>query len=244
MPSSTLTPTTALTHERLFPRVTALLKQVERSASRHPDHPIPPATLTVARTLFAEARKILGRDAARIANTATADLSALSVGLSQLVAGLEAFEAANSGWSARLKCTVWRVEGPPQPVRRLLPPGVEIRTEATEDEKPSKARLDLMRLIMARFAAGYDEGYRDASEGRPPSSRYAEDAWETLVEKAGGDEPARLRELQRRYGTTKPPPHLMPVGAKPGEWKHIEAERQAADKAERLAKYAAFREPQ
>lgn len=242
MPNSTLTIAIALAHERLFPRVVALLKQVERSASRHPDHPVPAATRGVAKTLFAEARKILGREASRIAGSATADLSALSLGLGQLLAALEAFEAANSGFSAKFKCTVWRLDGPPLPVRRLLPPGVEIAADKAEPGRPSQMREELTRLIAARFVAGYDEGYRDAQEGKPPSSRYAETVWESLVKKAGGDEPARLRELQRRYGTTKPPSHLMPVGAKPGEWKRIEAERQAADKAERLAKYGGIRQ--
>ena len=231
MPATpTLTAAAALAHERLYPRVTALLKQVERSA-RHPNHPVPPATLGVARGLFGEARKILGREAARIAATATADLSALAVGLGQLVAALEAFEAANSGWSAKAKCTVWRLEGPPKPVQRLLPPGVEAVPAQPGSGKPNKAREELIRLVMARFAAGYDQGYRDAKEGNPPSSRLAEGAGEKMVEEYGGDEPARLRDLERRYGTTKPPPHLMPIGAELGEWRRLQLERFEARKA-------------
>lgn len=235
--STTITPATAPAHERLYPRVTALLKQVERSAARHPQHPVPAAMRDVAKTLFAEARKILGREALRNLGGATADLGALSIGLGQLVAGLEAFEAAHSGWSGKAKCTVWTVDGPAMPVKRLKPPGVE--TVATKQKNPESERYreELYKLIMARYVAGYDDGYRDASEGRPPSSRYAEQAWDSLVKKAGGDEPARLRELKRLYGTTTPPPHLMPVGAKPGEWHRIEAERQAVERAERLAKY-------
>lgn len=236
---TTLTAAIAQAHERLTPRVTALLKQVERSAVRHPQAPVPPATLAVAITLFAEARKILGREAMRIVGSATGDLSALSVGLGQLVAGLEAFEAEHSGWSAKARCVVWRVEGPVLPVTRLKPPGVEAGPAVGPDPKSERVRADLLKLIAARFAAGYDEGYRDASEGKPPSSRYAEEIWDRLADKAGGDEPARLRTLQQRYGTTKPPPHLMPVGARLGEWQRIEAERHAADQAERLAKYGA-----
>jgi len=235
--STTLTPATALAHERLHPRVIALLKQVERSAARHPQHPVPVAMRDVAKTLFVEARKVLGREAMRNLGGATADLGALSIGLGQLVAGLEAFEAAHSGWSARARCTVWTVEGPAMPVKRLKPPGVETGPAVGSNPEASQVRKDLTRLIMARFVAGYDEGYRHASEGRPPSSRYAEEIWDGQVKKAGGnDEAARLRLLQERYGTITPPPHLMPIGAKPGEWERIAAERQAAERAERLAK--------
>jgi hypothetical protein len=245
VPEPTLTPAIALAHERLTPRVAALLKQVERSAARHPEHPVPEATRAVAKSLFGEARKILGREAMRIVGAATANLSALSVGLGQLVAMLEAFEAEHSGFSAKAKCVVWRLAGPPLPVTRLEPPGVEAGPPADdmpESAKPGGAREQLVRLIMGRFAAGYDEGYRDAKEGRPPSSRYAEGAWEAMVKWCGGDEAARLRDLDKRYGTTKPPPHLMPIGALPGEWERIQLERYEIEKAERIARLAAKRQ--
>lgn len=233
-----LTPAIAVAHERLYPRVTALLKQVERSAARHPQHPVPTATLQVVRPLLGEARKILGREAMRGSGSATGDLSALALGLSQLVAQLEAFEAEHSGFSAKAKCVVWRVEGPSMPVTRLKPAGVEAGPATASNPEASQMRKELTRLIMARFVAGYDEGYRAASRGEPPTSRYAENIWDGQVKKAGGnDEQARLRLLKERYGTITPPPHLMPVGAKLGEWRRIEAERQAIDRAERLAKY-------
>lgn len=239
MPKSTLTAAIALAHERLYPRVTALLKQVERSAARHPEHPVPATTRAVADTLFAEARKILGREALRGAGSATADLSALAVGLGQLVAMLEAFEAEHSGFSAGAKCVVWRLDEPddrpPRPVTRLKPSGIEAGEPSATDNGDG-IRSKLTRLILARYASGYDTGYRDASEGRPPSSEYAERVWDGQVKDAEGDEPARLRELKRRYGTTRPPPHLMPVGAKPGEWRRINAEREAIERAERLAR--------
>ncbi len=243
MPTPDSTPTAltaaiALAHERLYPRVTALLKQVERSAGRQPKQPVPDATRAVAQSLFAEARKLLGREVGSIANHAFRDLAALGVALGQLVAALESFEAAHSGFSARAKCILWRVAGQELPVARLKPPGVEAGPRAEATPEQDRARTQLFKLIASRFAAGYDEGYRDASEGRPPSSRYAEGVWDTLVRKRfGNDETARLTELKRRYGTTTPPPHLMPIGAKIGEWARIERERFAADQAERLRKY-------
>lgn len=236
--TSTLTPAIALAHERLYPRVTALLAQVEKAAGRHAQQPVPAATLAVAQDLFRGGRKIIGREAARLGGGAAADLGALAVGLGQLRAALEAFEAANSGWSARARCTVWRLDGPPLPVTRLKPPASETARDAERASEPSEARKQLARLIIARFAAGYDEGYSDGSAGSPPSSRYAEEVWDGLVRKAGdNDEKARLAKLKRLYGTTSPPPHLMPVGAKPGEWVRIMAERQAADLAERQARW-------
>lgn len=245
MPQPTLTPAIALAHERLYPRVTALVKQVERSAARQPGHPVPPATLEVARTLFGEARKILGREAMRGIGVANGDLSALALGLSQLVAQLEGFEAEHSGFSAKAKCVVWRLEGPPMPVTRLKPAGVEAGPKPVNDRRAEETREQLMKLIAARFVAGYDEGYRDAQEGKPPSSRYAEIVWEALVKMAGGsDEAARLRLLKQRYGTTTPPSHLMPIGAKPGEWARIEAERAAIEQAERLARHSGPRQPE
>lgn len=140
MPKSTLTPAIALAHERLYPRVIALLAQVEKLAARRPQDPVPPATLVVARDLFGGARKIIGREAARLGGNAAADLGALAVGLGQLRAGLEAFEAANSGWSAKARCTVWRLGGPPLPVTRLKPPTSEIARDPDRASEPSEMR--------------------------------------------------------------------------------------------------------
>ena len=232
-----LTPATARLHEALYPRVTALLKQVERAAAKHPEQPIPPATLGVARGLFGEARKVLGRAVGPRAGLGFADLGGLSLGLGQLVARLEGFEAAHSGFSKKARCVVWHVAGPVLPVTRLKPPGVEAGPVAPDDARLSPARLQLTRLVMARYAAGYDQGYRDASAGYPPNGEYAERIWDELVKVPGDDEAVRKRELKRLYGTDTPPPHLMPIGTKPGEWHRIALDRQAADKAALMARW-------
>lgn len=234
-PTTPLTPAIAEAHERLYPRVGALLAQVEKLAARSPAQPLPPATLAVAQSLFRAARKILGREAGRIAGSAMGDLGALSVGLGQLKAALETFEAANSQWSASARCTVWRLDGPAMPVGRLKPAGVEAGPARKDNPEQQRLQGKILKLLAARFAAGYDTGYRHASEGLPPSSEDAERIWDALVKQFGGEEKARRGELRRLYGTDRPPPHLMPVGAKPGEWKRIEAERQAAEQAERRA---------
>jgi hypothetical protein len=148
----TLTPVIAQAHERLYPRVIALLAQVEKLAARRPRDPVPEATLTVARELFGAARKILGRDAARIAGTATADLGALAVGLGQLRAGLEAFEAANSRFVPKLGRVGWNVAGEPLPVARLKPTGPQKAAPPNRDNgvEPGFRKQALQAHLRAR----------------------------------------------------------------------------------------------
>ncbi|WP_417307981.1 hypothetical protein [Devosia sp.] len=226
-----LIPETARAHEALTPRVTALLKQVERAAAKTPEAPIPVATRDVAQVLFREARKILGREVKRWAGRAFGSLGGLSVGLGQLAAGLEAFEAAHLGYSQKAKCVVWHVAGPVLPVTRLKPPGVATGPGAAADDKASAARQQLTRLVMARYAAGYDQGYRHAKEGLPPAAEYAERVWNSLLRHGGDDKATRKRELKRLYGTATPPSHLMPIGSEPGEWQRIQRARWEARKA-------------
>jgi hypothetical protein len=168
VPQTTLTAATALAHERLYPRVAALLKQVERAAARHPGHPVPEATRAVAKPLFAEARKILGREAMRGLSGGAVDSAALGVALERLVAALQAFEAEHSAWSAKAKCAVWRVEGPAMPVARLRPAGA-IAAPAIPQAKDDPAfRSKLFRRICERENLRYLQGYRDGKAGRDP----------------------------------------------------------------------------
>lgn len=244
MPDLTLTPALIATHERLHPCLASLLKQIERVAAKHPGLGVPEETARLARELCRDAAKLLGRAGRGISvpqrssagtKSTPLDHATLAIALGQALVGLEAFEAEHSGWSGTRKCAVWRLDGPERPVRRLLPPGHEGEATRTRNPDSEAAKADLMRLILSRYAAGYDEGYQQAREGKPPSSRYAEEAWDGLVEQAGGsDERARLRELKRRYGSTTPPAHVLPVGAVPGEWQRL-------DEAEFNARAAALR---
>lgn len=168
---TTLTPAIALAHGRLYPRVTALLKQVERSAARHPEHPVPATTRAVANTLIAEARKILGREALRGAGSAMADLSALAVALSQLVAMLEAFEAAHSSFSYELRALAWDVPKAPMPISRLKPRGLVKGFAPVNPQRQAdgdKLRARIAQRIDEIASARYMSGYRDAKAGRPP----------------------------------------------------------------------------
>src|SRR6218665_3697111 len=164
-----LTEAVIATHERLYPRVAALLKQVERVRGHVP---VPEETGRLAGELGREARKLLGREGRRIGQLggkaktgAPLDHQGLAVALGQVVAGLEAFEATHSGWSGPSKCTVWNIEGPPRPVLRLLPPGSTANPATAQDGQRDKNRAFIIKLMLSRYAAGYDDGYRDASAG-------------------------------------------------------------------------------
>lgn len=214
----TLTKALIATHERLHPRVASLLKQVERVAGRRPGMGVPEESAKLARELCREAASLLGKDGRgiglpRTARAGTLDHGALAVALGQALAGLEAFEGEHSGWSAKAKCTVWVIDGPPMPVRRLLPPGSAANPVETHDPEASEMRQKVYKLIMGRYAAGYDAGYRDAKAGKPPSAAYAERIWDHIADKEGGDEAARLsgKRFERIY--SNPPRHLAPEGA-------------------------------
>jgi len=169
VPTTSLTAETALAHERLFPRVVALLKQVERAASRHPDQPVSAATRDAAQSIFAQARTILGREGARNAGSATADLSALSLGLGQLLAGLEAFEAKHSALDPKLGRVAWRVAGAPLPVSRLAPAAPPKTPPRPRDNGVEPGfRSKLYRRICERENLRYLQGWRDGKAGRPP----------------------------------------------------------------------------
>lgn len=162
MPNTTaLTPAIALAHERLYPRVTALLKQVERAAARHPQHPVPEATSAVARPLFAEARKILGREAMRIAGPGAADLAGLAVRLGQLKAALEAFSAGQQGARPRLS------GGAKSAGAGRFPASSQMATQRDNGVEPG-FRNKLYKRICERENLRYMQGYRDGQAGRPP----------------------------------------------------------------------------
>lgn len=173
-----LSPAIADAHEQLLPRVCALLRQVERI--RKPETPVSPATLDIARTLFARARGVLGRQAPLLKREASADLASLGVALSQLQAALEAFEAAHSGLDARLGCVAWRFpDGTARPVSRLRPsvlrPGSPVpgpaagRDAAHADREHGEAIARLYARMSDREAEAYASGYRDGRAGRPPT---------------------------------------------------------------------------
>lgn len=218
-----LTPAVIDAHERLYPRLAALLKQVERITAKCPRDLVPEATVQLAGQLCRQAAKLLGKEgrpivaalgAAKGPKAIPLDHAGLVVVLAQAVAGLEAFEAAHSGWSAKGKCTVWVIDGPPRPVLRLLPPGSEAKPVEANDPQGALYRGTIHRSLMARYSAGYDAGYRDAKAGIAPQARHCEILWDDLCEKQGGFEEARRAGLKPpRIRYTNPPAHLVPEGA-------------------------------
>ncbi|WP_423065321.1 hypothetical protein [Devosia sp. CN2-171] len=216
--TTTLTEALIATHERLYPRLAALLKQVERVAGQRASTPVPEESARLARQLVGEAATLLGREGRGIAvppanKTPPLDHAGLAVALGQAVAGLEAFEAAHSGWSAKSKCTVWTLDGPPRPVLRLLGPGTEANPVETRNPEAERLREEVYRLILGRYSAGYDAGYRDGRAGKAPRSEYCERIWNKVSDLRGGAENARLSGLTGDRVRYDPPHHLMPDGA-------------------------------
>lgn len=175
-PTSTLTPETILAHERLYPRLASLLKQVERVAAQRPTQPVPAESVKLARELCQEAAQLLGKQGRGIVVPRGAagvlDHASLAVALGQAVAGLEAFEGEHAQLSARHQAICWTLpDGKRQPVARLLPrtppKGATVWDEA--EREFGKAEHDIViRRLIDRENAVYLIGYRDARAGKPP----------------------------------------------------------------------------
>lgn len=181
---TTLTPALIAAHERLYPRLAALLKQVERVASQRAATPVPEETAKLARELCREAGKLLGREGRGIVvpkgpSTASSPLdhAGLAVVLGQAVAGLEAFETAHSGRDFSGNA-VWQLPGgETPPVARLRAAGPGWATSAPKPSTPwrdpfeiteAEMKSGVLKRILQRENAVYLEGYRDARDGKPP----------------------------------------------------------------------------
>lgn len=114
---------------------------------------------------------MLGAEVVGIGRNSTDDLSALALGLSQLVAMLEAFEAANSSFSYDLRAVAWDVPGSGLPVSRLKPTGLVKGFPPVNPQKRDNAdkfRAKVYRRIDEIANERYMEGYHDAAAGKPP----------------------------------------------------------------------------
>lgn len=174
--SSTLTPEIIVAHERLYPRLASLLKQVERVAAQRPTQPVPTESVKLARELCQEAAQLLGKHGRGIAVPRGApgalDHASLAVALGQAVAGLEAFEGEHAQLSARHQAICWTLpDGKRQPVARLLPltppKGATIWDEE-EREFTKERHAAVVRRLIHRENQTYLVGYRDGRAGRPP----------------------------------------------------------------------------
>lgn len=220
MPTPALTPEIIAAHERLYPRLAALLKQVERVAARRPGVEVTEETGRLARELCREAARLLGRDGRGIGLPkpvagAPLDHGGLAIHLGQALAGLEQFEATHSGHSKQLGYAIWQVDGPPMPVTRLLPKGVGGKAIKTRDPEADLHRRMVYKLIVGRYKAGYDQGFRDATDGKEPSAQYAEAVWDSLMEhEQGAKRSFAPGEPRPRVRYERPPREIVPEGAK------------------------------
>ncbi len=223
MPNPTpLTPALIAAHERLHSRLAALFKQVERVAARRPGQPVAGEIEKLARELCREAARLLGREGRSVAmgqakpGGGGLDHAGLAVALGQALSGLEAFEAEHSGHSEQLGYAIWRLEGVPIPVRRLLPEGQAGGKVEPRDPEAGMHMRAVAKMIMVRFRDGYNNGYKDAMAGKPPSPATVERIWDGLMEIE-----ARRKSEQTgqpmRIRRSNPPRHLLPKGATPSD---------------------------
>lgn len=174
----TITTARAARHEALYLRLVALEKQVTPIAGKKPELALPGSVLGAARDLLVQVQALLGKRQKLMGVPGGGmDYATLGIALAEARTALDAFEAAHTYWDHGRKCLVWVIEpGEAQPVKRLLPP--EGESKPAPNPESERARKELTRLIIARYSAGYDQGYQDASEGKPPSGEYAERVWE------------------------------------------------------------------
>ena len=184
-PTPSTPPLTAeliVAQEQLYPRVAALLKQVERAKG---NDAAPPESLRLGRELTREVAKLLGkagrgigvarhggRDNAGRDNASSIDNAALAMGLGQALAGLEAFEAAHAQLSAAHQAICWVLPGGTRvPVARLLPrtPPKGAKAWGEAEARVAKAGLQkVRRRLIQRENFIYLVGYRDGVAGKPP----------------------------------------------------------------------------
>ena len=166
-----VTPDRAEAHEGLYLRLAKLLKQTETIASRKPDAEIPAETRALASDLLFEVRPFLARSLARkLPLDAAPGFAGLAAQLGQALAGLDAFEARHSAWNPELGCFVWLIgRDATLPVARLRPETSAIITSLADKRHGEEMRNKLLRLIEAKAETAYEDGYADATAGRPSS---------------------------------------------------------------------------
>ena len=166
MPALNRTKTEA--HEKLYPELERLTRQVEAMTKRNPAAPVPPATSAIAADLLFEAQRFSGgrRGLPEIA----ADVGGLATQLGRALARLDAFEAAYAAWDPRLNCFVWALRDP-LPVRRLRQQSATMQT-AQEERDGEAIRAKFMKRFTARIETAYEDGYRHATEGREPQGAF------------------------------------------------------------------------
>jgi hypothetical protein len=137
-------------------------------AVRRPAAAVPSATASIAADLLFEAQRFMGTR--RGLPDVAADVGGLAAQLGRALAGLDAFEAVHTAWHPELKCFAWRLRDP-LPVKRLRQQTATFRT-VKEQRESDGMRTGFRKLLVARIETAYEEGYRDAAEGRPRGSAF------------------------------------------------------------------------
>jgi hypothetical protein len=116
----TLTLSLADRHEALVLKLTALAGEVRAVAARRPELGVPAEAVAVAEALLHDAGPFV-RGLGPLPAVAPS-YGGLAVELSQVLAGLEAFELRHTRWDNVQQCIVWQLgRGVTAPLRRVRP---------------------------------------------------------------------------------------------------------------------------
>jgi hypothetical protein len=147
----------ATRHELLWLQLSALHAQVTAVAIRRPAAPVSVHTGNVAEALLREAIPFLAQG--QHLPMAAPDHGGLATQLSQALAGLDAWEAANMVWRSDLGAYVWRVKDKvPLPVGRLRP---RLQTQDAPEAEPDYAAYKANVADLRNKLAKRIEQYRN-----------------------------------------------------------------------------------
>jgi hypothetical protein len=158
-----LTRQKAEAHEALYPGLERLTRQLEAMAARNPSASVPPAARAIAADLLFDAQRFSAGVRRGLPEVAD-DLGGLVTQLGRALAQLDAFEAAHSAWNPDLKGFVWLLRDP-LPVKRLRQETAAVIKSAKDKRQSDFYRSEVLRLMNAKVADSYDQGYADASSG-------------------------------------------------------------------------------
>lgn len=134
-------------HEALWLSLAALHKDIAALAAKKPAAPVSEPVRITAEGLLSDCVPFIRRRSHRLP-VAAGDLAGLAVQLGQALAGLEAWEAANSQWRADLNAFVWKVKAAePLPVMRLRPRLVPANLTGPDPKRAAESRKIRDKLV-------------------------------------------------------------------------------------------------
>lgn len=163
--TTTISPSLARRHEAVAVRLDALLRELAPIARKRPEGRVPPAVAESAARVLTEARPF-GAVPVLSPGQSSHDESwaGLIAALVEARARLETFETAHSAWDGHGRA--WCTPGGPQPIARLRA-AIKPRPGATTPARSNDVRQRLTARIDGMIVTAYQQGFADATEGRP-----------------------------------------------------------------------------